>query len=168
MYVDIGPFPFRNYLTLTIAGISLFEIRELGIKKFFSKYQLGILLIIYPLIRLLFEENIKSSLMFYLKDSLKFGTLGISLIYLLSKTKIKKINIIILSIVALSFFVAFLQSVSPELGWKIRFFIEGETFNSLNNPGSRPAGLAYYTLTLAEHIMLAYPLFFNSNRRFKK
>lgn len=159
MYVSWGKYPPRNYVTLFGVILCFFSIFCTGFKEFFRRHQLALVIAIYPIIYILIRRIfVPTNIELYYKDILKFGTLALSLSYVLQEVKSKKVANIIITLVSISMFVAILQKLIPSLGWGIRFFIESETIHDLNKPGSRPAGLAYYTLTLAEQVLIAYPL----------
>ena len=155
MYLDFGWYPPRNYLSAFLMIFVSFDLRN-GLKHFLITYKLSLIILLI---------NLYSPIVGYfhtgefsgLKNILKFTTLAFSMQFLLQRVELKFVFKTVLYVVGLSFSVAFLQLFFPELGWPIREFIDPVTYHELARPALRPAGLAYYTLTLSEQLLLAFP-----------
>lgn len=155
MYVAWGPLPPRNYLSLFV---SMFAVIDLVKNSEWKKYRLAIIISVYPLLYYFMGIIFYNNLNFLdPKDILKYGTLSFSLIYLLNEVEKYNVSKIVVIITFVSMIVANLQLYIPKIGWLIRFLIEAKTQSTINGATARPAGLAYYTLTLSEQIIIFFP-----------
>jgi hypothetical protein len=155
MYKSIGPVPPRNYFTLLTSVFVLGDFYFFGLKEFVRKYALSIgvltLNIAFVIIWSLYGVHDYD---YPIKSVLKFGTLFFSLQFLISKLSFNFIRKVLYVVCGVSFFVAMLQIFAPNIGWGIREFIDEETCKIFCQKESRPAGLAFYTLTLAQQLLL--------------
>lgn len=160
MYTSWGPYPPRNYLALLITFIAIFELRSLSLDDFFAKYKISFVIFLYPiaywLLSYLFLGT--TSYQHVVKDVFKYGALSFTMVYLNACLTRDAISKVILFTVGLSLIVAMLQYFYPQLGWYLRELIDSKTYHEMIKPYSRPSGLAFYTLTLAEQVLIAFPL----------
>ena len=161
MYKSIGPYPPRNYITIFISGFIIIDLFVLNKAQFLARYQfslmvLGVNLIYIGLSKFYFEG---ASAEAYIKDLLRFGSLFLALQFLLPRLDRKTIVYSFFFTVLFSVIIALLQIISPDLGWSIREFLDAETCKRFCRGNNRPAGLAYYTLTLAEQLIGLIPIF---------
>lgn len=140
----------------------------LDFKDWIKKYKLAVIISIYPIIYFLLTKTFTPNISFIsFKEIFKFGTLAFSLSFLLPKVSKRYAAYIVIYTTLISLFIALLQLIYPELGWSIRRFIDEDTFLKLNNTGARPSGLAYYTLTLSEQLLICTPFLLYFIERFQ-
>jgi hypothetical protein len=158
MYIQWGKYPPRNYFTAFISILAFFELFQLGWTSFLNRYKISILITAFPIFYAVLSGLFSPEYHFNLKNFLRLSTLAFSMQYLCPKVEKDFIVKTVLSVVGISLFVAFLQLVVPEIGWGIRKAMDLKTFLLLGHI-KRPAGLAYFTLTLSEQALIAFPLF---------
>ena len=158
-YVDIGPYPPRNYITAFVSLFILFDLKNKKFPIFLKKYSLSFLYIFIILFYLLLQYLVKGNFLLSLfkKDLLKFGTLFISMQFILEYLDFKFIKKSLYLVTLITFTIAIFQFFDFELAWKLRELLDHDSCKLFCLASSRPSGLAYYTLTLAEQLLIVTP-----------
>ena len=158
-YVDIGPYPPRNYITAFVSLFILFDLKNKKFPIFIKKYSLSFLYIFTILFYLLLQYLVKGNVLLSLfkKDLLKFGTLFISMQFILEYLDLKFIKKSLYLVTLITFTIAIFQFFGFDFAWNLREVLDQESCKLFCLASSRPAGLAYYTLTLAEQLLIVTP-----------
>lgn len=165
MYVQVGPFPPRNYLCAVIAPFCLVDLKRNGIKNFVESYFPTILFLsvifLYMALYYLFHGAFETKI--FLKDILKYGTLGFALNFLLQRVKLDFVFKSVSIILGISAFFAILQFFKLPYAWDLRIWLKkGYFYNAIMDGSMRPSGLAYFAMTFSEQIVLFIPLLFHN------